>query len=349
MKIKSLLLSIILATCISGISSGQNVGNYLKRKANMTGNHAANRADQNVNNKINGEVDKKVDSAFNKLWGEDNKNENENQQQQGDASQQPSSPSEDVSNAGNQAAANAMMKRMGISTNVKVNDAYNYTGNIVMNVQNWDANGDTEGKILYTTYVNKDNSGFAMDFIQPEKGKTTMIFDYKEGRMIIMGNDGDDKTGMVMNWQGMEDSTQTSDYSQPPKNDQIEDFSKFNEHLQKTGNSKKIAGYKCDEYIYDDEESHGTLWMTDELPPELWANMFGANTYTATSMGYYGGFVMQMDSKQKDSKEHTSMLVTEVNRNQPKSISTSGYTFMSMGSGQSMPPKAGQQKESDEK
>ncbi len=164
MKIKSFLLLIILATGISEISSGQNVGNYLRRKANMAGNHAANRADQNVNNKINGEVDKKVDSAFNKLWGDDNKNDNEKQEQQGDASQQPSSPSEDVSNAGNQAASNAMMKRMGISTNVKVNDAYNYTGNIVMDVQNWDANGDTEGKILYTTYVNKDNSGFAMDF-----------------------------------------------------------------------------------------------------------------------------------------------------------------------------------------
>ena len=127
----------------------------------------------------------------------------------------------------------------------------------------------------------------------------------------------------------------------------IEDFSKFNEHLKKTGNSKRIAGYKCDEYIYDDEESHADLWMTDELPPELWANMFGANAYSSASMGFYGGFVMQMDSKEKNTQERTTMLVNEVNRNQSESISTSGYQFMSMGTNNTMQKQEDAQQEEE--
>ena len=50
-----------------------------------------------------------------------------------------------------------------------------------------------------------------------------MIFDYKEGRMIIMNNESGDKTGMVMQWQGITDSLENYDY-RPPTDDQIEDF-----------------------------------------------------------------------------------------------------------------------------
>ena len=76
--------------------------------------------------------------------------------------------------------------------------------------------------------------------------------------------------------------------------------------------------------------------MTDELPPKLWANMFSANAFSSASMGFYGGFVMELDSKEKNSNERTTMLVNEVNRDQSKSISTSGYQFMSMGTNNMM-------------
>jgi len=333
MKLKSLVILITLAFAVSGTSSGQNVGNYLKRKANMAGKHAENRADQNVNKKVNSEVDKSVDKAFNKLWGEDKKKEDSNQDQsQEQTDQNSSSPSQTTSDATDKAASNAMLKAMGISTDADVRSSYDYSGNIVMTIQTWDENGETEGPVLYTTYVHNNNEGFAMKFSQDGTGSTTMIFDYKEGKMIIMNAENGDKTGMVMQWEGMADSLENFDYSEPPSDEEIEDFSKFNENLKKTGNSKKIAGYKCDEYIYDDEESHAVLWMTDELPPELWANMFSANAYSAASMGFYGGFVMQMDSKEKATNERTTLLVNEVNRNKPESISTSGYQLISMNS-----------------
>ena len=150
------------------------------RESQYGSKRAGSRADQNVNKKVNNEVDKSVDKAFDKLWGEDQKKEDNSES--GDASENPSaSPSKKTSDARDQAATNAMMKKMGISTNVDVNENYQYSGNIVMTVQTWDENGETEGQIHYTTYINKDNSGFAMNFSQPESGSSTMIFDYKEG------------------------------------------------------------------------------------------------------------------------------------------------------------------------
>ena len=102
--------------------------------------------------------------------GDDQKKEENSEA--GDASQDPSaSPSKKASDARDQAATNAMMKKMGISTNVDVKEKYQYTGNIAMTVQNWDENGETEGQVHYTTYVNKDNSGFAMNFSQPNPGE----------------------------------------------------------------------------------------------------------------------------------------------------------------------------------
>ena len=85
--------------------------------------------------------------------------------------------------------------------------------------------------------------------------------------------------------------------------------------------------------------------MTDQLPPELWSNMFSANIYTATSVGFYGGFVMEMDSHNKSSNQRNTMLVTEVNRNQSKSISTSGYKFMSIGNKMMQPKQEPVEKE----
>ncbi len=333
MNIKSFLIMIILSYLFTGVSYAQSVNRYLQRKANQSGQRATNRADQNVNNKVNSEVDKAVDNAFNKLWGNDKDKKDNNA-----GTDSTSSDSEGSTAVPDNAANKAMMKSMGISTDVKVDDNYKYSGNIKMTVQSWDDKGKSEGEIKYTTYINQDNTGFAMEFNQPEKGRTFMIFDYKNGKMIMMAPEGNDKTGIVMEWQGLADSLKQFDYTEPQADDQIEDFSKFNQNLKRTGNTKRIAGYKCDEYIYDDETSNGVLWMTDELPPELWANMFSSNAYSASSMGFYGGFVMEMDAKQKDSQERTTMLVNEVNRDQSKSISTQGYQFMSIGSKQMMQP-----------
>jgi hypothetical protein len=169
-----------------------------------------------------------------------------------------------------------------------------------MLIKSWDEDGNADGEQNYTTYITKDNSGFAMQFDQ-ENGRSTMIFDYVGQLMIILTDDDEDKTGMVTQFTGISDTTGLGDNYEP---DEVnKDFSSYNPNLKKTGKSKKIAGYTCDEYTFDDETANGEMWLTDDLPSNLWSNMSGANIFNASATGYYGGFVMEMDQKNKETSE----------------------------------------------
>ena len=319
------------------------VGNYLKKKTSQAGNRAAKKSDEEVTGEMNKKVDVEIGKAFNKLFGEEEEEEetkttepsttDSNEGSSNTNTQKKSTPPSGSESSSSDARANAMLKAMGISTDpVDVQENYNYSGNIIMTVQSWDDDGDTEGEALYKTYMTKDNSGFAMVFSQEEEGKSTMIFDYKKESMLILSDDGETKSGMVTAYSGLADqmSEAEEDLKEDIESDDT-DYSAYREGLKKTGKSKKIAGYKCDEYIFDDEKSHIVMWMTDQLSADLWANMSGANVISAGSMGFYGGFVMEMDQKDKNSKDRVYTLVKEVNKNQASSLSTKGYQLMSIG------------------
>jgi len=328
--IYSLMAMIILGSF--GDMEAQVIGNYIKKKANKATNRAEKKADERVDQEINKAVDKEVDKVFDQIFNSEEEEKEKSEENTGESSVDEQENSS--SSSRNNAASRALMKSMGINTApANVNDNYDYQGNIIMNVQTWDEDENTEGEVVYTTYMTDDNSGFAMEFMQPERGNSTMIFDYKNEKMIILSQEDGQKTGIVMDYSGfysdsLEEETLTEEEIDEAA---ATDFTVYNENLKKTGRSKNIAGYKCDEYTYNDEEDDITLWMTDELPAELWANMFSANTITASSVGYYGGFVMEMDQKDKVSGERTYLIVKEVNKNQSKTIPTSGYQLMSFG------------------
>ena len=47
--------------------------------------------------------------------------------------------------------------------------------------------------------------------------------------------------------------------------------------VTKTGNSKVVAGYKCDEYIYKEEPNTAKLWLTKEavfnIDKRVWSKL----------------------------------------------------------------------------
>lgn len=337
MKRLVFILSIIFLSAGMFQTEAQ-VGNYLKKKTAQTGNRAGKKSDEEVGKEMNKRIDKEVGKAFNKLFGADESESDDTQPATSDSNEESTSPKKHSSppsgsgSSSDDARANAMLKMMGINTDpIDVQEKYNYSGNILMTVQSWNDDGNTEGEVFYKTYMTKDNSGFAMEFEQEEEGKSTMIFDYKKESMIILSEDNETKSGMVMAYSGLADQMSEAEEDMKEDLESDTDYSAYREGLKKTGKSKKIAGYKCDEYIFDDEEVHIVMWMTDQLPADLWANMFNANAISAGSMGFYGGFVMEMDQKDKSSNDRVYTLVKEVNENQASSLSTKGYQLMSIG------------------
>jgi hypothetical protein len=108
--------------------------------------------------------------------------------------------------------------------------------------------------------------------------------------------------------------------------------------ITKTGNTKVIAGYKCDEYkiVDKDKEGYSNVWMTKDVKlkadKKYWGKA-GVPTYY-NYPGFEGSMMLAMESFDKKDKPVMKMETKEINENFPKSISTKGYTFMKMNFGQ---------------
>lgn len=316
------ILSIVFISSLTFESTAQPVGRFLEKKMKQATQRAAQKADEEVTEEMNEQVDKSVEKVFDDIFGNDEESDSA-------ATEKSKSTSSSSGGDPSDAMATAMMKKLGVSmAPANVQESYDYQGNIVMAVQSWDQNGETQGEVNYTTHYSNNYSGFAMEFYQ-DNASSTMIFDTKNGAMLILTDDGNEKTGIVTTY--AVDSLGEDYYEDVEEEEieEIEDYSIYNENLKKTGKTKKIAGYKCDEYRYEDEEDEGTVWMTTDISPELWTRMLTSNVFSATTAGYYGGFVMEMDQADKTTGERTYMLVKEVNENKPSSISTKGYQLMS--------------------
>jgi len=104
--------------------------------------------------------------------------------------------------------------------------------------------------------------------------------------------------------------------------------------ITKTGNSKVIAGYKCDEYSYvdNDTKSVGKLWFTKDTRLKIdkngWRNT-GLAVYYANPE-FSDGIILANETY--DDKGNLTMKseTKEINENFPYSISTKGYTLRQM-------------------
>jgi len=106
------------------------------------------------------------------------------------------------------------------------------------------------------------------------------------------------------------------------------------EGLKKTGKTKKILGYSCEEFAAVNNENKFSIWITDEL--ELFQkNMFysineslGGNTFKSIPQDAKG-FMMETHFENLVNGEKGKMIVTEINK-QSKSINTSEYQYMNL-------------------
>jgi hypothetical protein len=108
--------------------------------------------------------------------------------------------------------------------------------------------------------------------------------------------------------------------------------------ITKTGNSRVIAGYKCDEYkvVDTDKEGYSNVWMTKDVKlkadKKYWGKA-GVPTYY-NYPGFEGAMMLAMEGFDKNNKPTLKMETKEINDKFDHSISTVGLTFMKMNFGQ---------------
>ena len=205
-----------------------------------------------------------------------------------------------------------------------------------MDIQNWDEDGKAEDPTVYTTYFNESESSFAMEFNETGKGRSLIIFDDANKIMIILSDDGKEKSGIVT---PLSDNSASEIPEENPEvntketsKDTENDSEWHNPNYKKTGRTKMVAGYSCDEYLYEDTESEMSMWITKDMPTDLYEKMFSLSAFATLNYAGYGeGFTMEWETKNKNSKERSLMTVKEVDKNKQTSIKTSGYQIFNLG------------------
>ena len=219
-----------------------------------------------------------------------------------------------------------MMNAMGLTGNVEHETEYSFDAHIQMEISEYKKNGKLDNQMLYDSYVQKEKADYAMEF--SDKGsKSVMIFDTKNSAMLILTNSDGEKTGFATTIDPETMAEETEAYEE----DSEVDSDPFN--YKKTGKTKMILGYSCDEYLMEDEATEVRMWVSEKLGKEMrkeWLNnkqTFGAMFSSAYALN---GMVMEYDLLDKEDGDKMVMQVTKIDLNHTHKVSTEGYNIMSM-------------------
>jgi hypothetical protein len=273
---------------------------------------------------INRHIENKIDSAIEKS-AQNNVNENA----QTDSSNSDKNVSRDNS------TRSTGRGLFGGKIDIKYDDEYTFTGRIYMQMEAYDKKDVVKSD--YYTYYNSNsmNAGIEANIIdQNGDGNkpvpTVFIFDKDNRCFLILIGDSESKTGII--------STLPSDSAMAAMAEKNKTDLTEEAKVTKTGNSRVIAGYKCDEYKIEDADRDGyaNVWVTRDLKLKADRNYWGkAGIPTYYNLpGLKGSIMLAMESFDKKNKPEMKMETKEIDQHYNHTISTAGYTFMKMNFGQ---------------
>ena len=116
-----------------------------------------------------------------------------------------------------------------------------------------------------------------------QAGQGMFIIDSENGAAIILNDEKGEKTGIVYGMGALFSSLgQTINEEEIPE---TQEEYLANPNVKKTGRTKTIAGYKCEEYKYEDETSSSEVWITKDVKmnaQDFFSNLFKVNLYAAS-------------------------------------------------------------------
>jgi hypothetical protein len=301
MKTKSIILLVVMLIVLSATSNAQA---WLLRRA------------------VDRKLEHKVDSAVDKSDRDDAKAKQQTNQKQSDSTS---------AQGGTKATGRGLF---GAKIDIKYDDEYKFTGRIYMQMETYDKKDVLKSD--YYTYYNSNtlNAGIEMLPVDAKQGDknvpTIFLYDNDNKCFMMLLENGSSKTGMI--------STLPSDSAMAAQAKNQKGNNPEKATITKTGNSRVIAGYKCDEYKIVDanQEGYSNVWMTKDVKlkadKKYWGKS-GMPTYY-NYPGFEGSMMLAMESFDKNNKTIMKMETKEINDKYSHSISTVGITFMKMNFGQ---------------
>lgn len=214
------------------------------------------------------------------------------------------------------------MDALGLSENVPYETSYKFDSYVQMEVRDFNKSGKETDYILYDSYVTRDAVNYAMVYTE-KKDQTTIIFDSENNAVLILTESDGEKMGIATE---VDPETMQEEMEEAEEENSILATSPV-----KTGKSKDILGYKCDEYLIEDEEIEAHMWVCEELGRQIRKEMLDQrHTFGSVFLhaAYAKGMVMEYDQILKEDGERTVMKVTDIDLNRTHTISTREYPVM---------------------
>lgn len=313
---KFLPLSLILVVLIAFAepASAQGFLNKLSKKVQ-------DKIEKKVEKKVDDKVDEKVDEELDKVF------EGQDEDESMDDTDRDA------------ARLQKMMKGFGMSGEpVPVEDDYTFDSKLQMHIETYNKDGKQESDGDFITYLDSKGKNFAYQFIggdMQEKGKGMFIMDLKNKAMIILSEDErrGERQGVVY---GL-DMSEMDDWDEEVYNDleeeEVPDVA-MSPYVKKTGRTKSIEGYKCEEYLYNnpEDEVEASFWVSKDVKISTRDFMGALLKMSSYSHGMPWGFVMESESTDTETGERSIMRVTDLDTNANKKFSLSGYKITNIGS-----------------
>ena len=303
MKTRSFIMLIVMSLMLSSTSNAQA---WLLRRA------------------VDRKLEHKVDSAVDKS----DKDEAKAKQQ---ANQKQSDTTTTQSKGGTKATGRGLF---GGKIDIKYDDEYKFTGKIYMQMETYDKKDVMKSD--YYTYYNSNSMNAAIEMLPVDAKEgdknvpTVFLYDNDNKCFMMLLQNKDSKTGII--------STLPSDSAMAAQTKNQKGTNPEKATITKTGNSRVIAGYKCDEYKVVDanQDGYSNVWMTKDVrikaDKKYWGKS-GMPTYY-NYPGFEGAMMLAMEGFDKNNKPTLKMETKEINDHFNHSVSTAGITFMKMNFGQ---------------
>lgn len=313
MKTRVLFFAFLLV--ILPASSDGQVGGLLRKGAskvlNSVGKAAAKEANKEIDSVAQERADKFVSDVADSIRAENE--------------------SDDTPPSSNRGQGGLGLGRLlGGKVDMKYNEEYKFDSRMYMQVESYE-NKEVAKLDLFMYYSgNSPSVGMETTVVADAKGSEApppvMIMDGENKCFIILTDVEGEKRGIITSLP--EDSVLTAQ-----QGTSAQEIAKAENYtFGKTGNTRIIAGYRCDEYAYKDPEdnSYGKVWFTKD--PALKIDKRG---WQRTGMGgFYGysgfneGVLLAGESYDGKGQLESRFETKEINSSFNKTFSVKGYSLM---------------------
>jgi hypothetical protein len=209
--------------------------------------------------------------------------------------------------------------------NVKIEPEYKFPVSMNMHNTSYTKGGKKEEMDMRYYLNTADNKiGVKMTGQRKNSEEMLIIYDTKANAMIMLNEAK--KTGMAMSMNAFmsgEAIKKREEGGASPEG------GKTTTSCKKTGKTRTIQGYSCEEYVCVDEEkkTRSEIWVTNKISADL-----SIASMRSPMAGYFGrtqgvGGMMMEASFYKEDKLEMTMQVTEINTSADIVIKTGDYKF----------------------